>query len=752
MAADTRSKLRTIFAVSVPWVTWSIPAAIRAVRATIVVTGLFALTLEVIGDQQQQMCLFATFGSLSTVVFTDFGGTRRDVFLAQLGLAGTAGLALTIGTVVNHNLWLAALVTIPVAFTIFFAGVIGPNAAGATSTALMAYVLAVASPGTAETIPYRLAGWWLAAAVSTAAILLVPTKNPGDRLRTSAATAATALGRRLRAAVRGTATPADAQASLAATKDLRETFAATPYRPTGLATADQAMANVVQILQWCGTLIADTTGDDADPSRAVAADRELLGVAAAVLEDTAALLSGVDLRPAIDRLEAARTTRGAHRRELSEDPDAVRVAAAQAYQAQVIAIAARTAAADALIATRHEDPEVIAAERRSWYGLPEEGPPQRESRLAALKDSAGVAYRYASLRSVWFLNALRGSVALAIAVAVADLTGVEHRFWVVLGTLSALRTNATATGATAWRALAGTTLGFAVGGALLAAVGTGPTALWTVLPIAVFVATYTPGTAPFVLGQAAFTLTNVVAFNLLTAAGSGWHVGAVRVMDVAIGCGVSLFVATLFWPRGAGPLVADNLADAFRAGAGYLVQAVDWALGLRDDEPDTAADAVTASTRLDDALRGYLAEQGAKRLGKDDLWQLVLATTRLRLTAHSLAGPRLTASWDGPMDGPRERLRQRAAELADFYDRIAAQLAGPGSVAATPDTVPPPGDAVAPENVAVAELMATAGAGAPTVWIALWVHEHLHQLDSNAEEITGPAQRLAAIRQQPWWR
>jgi len=740
-------------------VTWSTSAAIRAVRATIVVTGLFALTLEVIGDQQKQMCLFATFGALSTVVFTDFGGTRRDVLLAQLGLAGTAGLAVTIGTLVNQNVWLAAAVTIPVAFAIFFAGVIGPNAAGATSTALLAYVLAVASPGTADTIGSRLAGWWLASAVSTAAILLVPTKNPGDRLRASAATAASALGRQLRAAVRGAPVVAETQASLAATNALGETFDATPYRPTGLATADQAMANVVQVLQWCGTLTADATDGHAELGGAVAADRELLGVAADVLEDTAALLSGADLRPGIDRLESARATRGAHRRDLPDDPDAVRVAAAQAYRAQVIAIAARTAAADTLIATRHEDPEVIAAERLCWYGLPEEGPRHRGSRLAGLRDGLGVASRYASLRSVWFLNAVRGSVALAIAVAVADLTGVEHRFWVVLGTLSALRTNATATGATAWRALAGTTLGFAVGGALLAAIGTGPLALWTVLPVAVFVATYTPGTAPFVLGQAAFTLTNVVAFNLLTAAGSGWHVGAVRVADVGIGCAVSLFVATLFWPRGAGPLVADNLADAFRAGAAYLVQGVDWALGLRRDEPDTAIGAVTAGTRLDDALRGYLAEQGSKRLSKDDLWRLVLATMRLRLTAHSLAGPRLATGSAGPaddagegsVDATSERLRQRAADLADFYGRLAAELEGAGpSVEVRPDVAP--GDAIAAENVAVAELMATDGVAAPAVWNALWVHEHLHQLDTNEEEIIGPAERLAAIRAQPWWR
>jgi hypothetical protein len=68
-----------------------------------------------------------------------------------------------------------------------------------------------------------------------------------------------------------------------------------------------------------------------------------------------------------------------------------------------------------------------------------------------------------------------------------------------------------------------------------------------------------------------------------------------------------------------------------------LTQAVDWALGTRRDPPDTAAAAVTAGIRLDEALRGFLAEQGAKRLSKEDLWMLVVATMQLRLTATSLA-------------------------------------------------------------------------------------------------------------------
>ena len=43
-----------------------------------------------------------------------------------------------------------------------------------------------------------------------------------------------------------------------------------------------------------------------------------------------------------------------------------------------------------------------------------------------------------SFRSVWFRNAVRGGVGLALAVTVVEITDVSHGFWVVLGTLSVL--------------------------------------------------------------------------------------------------------------------------------------------------------------------------------------------------------------------------------------------------------------------------------------------------------------------------
>ena len=654
-------------------ISWSKAALLRAIRATVVVPGLFALTFKVIGDPQ--MTLFATFGGFATLIFANFGGSRKDKLISHLGLAVAGSLGLIIGTLVSGITWLAALVTIPVAFAIFFAGVIGPNAAGGVNGALLGYVLPVASAGGAATIGPRLAGWWLASVVGTAAVLLLSPASPGDRLRGSAAGSASSLARYLHAAVLGQATEAEHETLTAAKRTLMDTFSATPYRPTGLATADQAMANVVQALEWSATLVGDAVHEQRDLSQAAPADRELLEVTAGMLDATAALLAGTDARPDFDRLEAARAASAAHQRQITGDRDTVRAAAGSAFHAQTIAVAVRSAAADALIASGRADPDTVATERRSWYGQSETGTPRPESRWVAVVDSLFVVLRHASLRSVWFLNATRGAVALAAAVAVADLTGVQHGFWVLLGTISVLRSNAAATGANAWRALAGTVIGFALGAALLLGIGTGPNALWIAMPLAVFVAAYTPGTAPFLAGQAAFTITVVVLFNLLAPA--GWTIGLLRVQDVAIGCAVSLVVGVLFWPRGAATVVGSDLSDCFRAGSAYLRQAVDWALGVRAEEPDTAIAAVTAGIRLDEALRGFLAEQGSKRLDKDDLWRLVMATMRLRLTAHSLAGIHGPAVRDGQLDPIQRRLRDRADELTGFYDRVATEVGRP---------------------------------------------------------------------------
>jgi hypothetical protein len=736
----------------------------RAIRATIVIPGLFALTSKVIGDPQ--MALFATFGGFATLVVTNFGGTWRGKLAAHVALAIAGSLAIVIGTLVSGVTWLAAVVSVPVVFAIFFAGVLGPTAASSTTALLFAYVLPVASVGGAATIGSRLEGWWLASAAGALAVLLLSPRSPGDRLRAAAAALATEIAGRVMAAADGTVTD---PATMRAAKDrLRATFTGAPYRPTGLATRDQALSSLVQLLDWAAAQVHDAFDGHINLAKSCAQDRALLKLAAGVFTDTAALLQGRDAAPDFEALEQARADATAHLRDLAlatSDEASQRMSAANAVHAQAIAVVARATAADALIAAGRADPGTIAAERRAWDGTvpvgsalptgtatpngtgslsmsaPSPGSSAQggggraadraasllaASPLATLSGAAGVVVRHASVRSVWFANSLRGAAAIAAAVAVADLTGVQHGFWVVLGTLSVLRTNASGTGATALRALAGTVLGFVIGAALLLGIGTGQTSMWVAFPLAVLIAAYAPGTMPFTIGQAAFTIVIVVLFNLLVPV--GWTVGLLRVEDVAIGCAVSAVVGVLFWPRGAASLVGDDLADAFRRGAQYLTQAVDWALSETLVPPTAASAAVTAGLRLDDALRGFLAEQGTKRASKEDLWALVTASMRLRLTANTLAGLRHVPPpgvVDGPaclpLDGSESyggtpacvSLRSAAGGLADFYGHVAAEVGHPGREA--PPLLPAPvlmGPAV-PRKSAVRTTAGATTAGPP---------------------------------------
>ncbi len=726
-------------------VSWSVPAAARALRAMIVLPGLFALCFKILGDVQ--VTVYAVFGGFGALIFTSFGGSRRDKAVAHLGLALAGSLAIVIGTLVSGTVWVAAIVTIPVAFAIFFAGVAGPNAAGGVTAVLLAYVLPVASAGSAGVIPARLAGWWLASAVSTVTVLLFSPHSAGDELRTAAGRLAAALARHLDDVVAGTATAVGLEYSRTARRELMNRFASTPYRPTGLASADQAVAGVIHMLDWCTALTCDAVDGQLDLAKAAPPDKRVLTQAATELRAVAELLTGRQASIDLRQMWQARTASALQMRQLTGDQATLRRQVGYAYHAQAIGLAASAAGADAMIAAGQATREAIAVQRQHWVdGLPlrPDGSEPQRPRLCLLALPGRLAELIATdanSRSVWFRNSARGAIALAGAVAVARLTRVQHGFWVVLGTLSVLRTSAATTGSTAVRALAGTLAGFAIGGLLLAGIGTSQAALLTAFPIAVLIAAYAPGTAPFAVGQAAFTVAIVVLFNLLVQA--GWQVGLVRFEDVALGCAVSAAVGILFWPRGAAAVVGDNLAVALRSGADYLTESARCALDLGRRHTSHARTAIAAGGRLDDAVRGYLTEQGSKRLAKADLWMLVMASQRIRLTAHSLAS--LPVREHRPEAGAGQAsaaLELAQLDLTAFYDRIAAQVGPPGNRT--------PGDGQ--DDVTEIEAPASQARPASADPDTLWVRMHLEQLRSHAAGLAGPAAQLARLRRTPWWR
>jgi hypothetical protein len=263
---------------------------------------------------------------------------------------------------VNGQVAVAALVTVLVAFLVLFGGIIGPGAASGATAALLAYVLPAASPGTLDMIPSRLAGWILASLVGTAAVLLLRPRQPGSRLRAAVATCANGVAAALE---HGLARPTGEDpwpAAIQAKHALLDAFTTGPFRPTGLAAADQGLAGLVESVEWTTTVVGDAL-TDAAPAHAGPADRAVFTVSARALRDVAGLVRGGTKAPDLDALERRRADE-ARSVGTTQEPERLHAA----FHADAVSLAVRTTAMYALVAARQIDAEAVANMRRGWYG------------------------------------------------------------------------------------------------------------------------------------------------------------------------------------------------------------------------------------------------------------------------------------------------------------------------------------------------------------------------------------------------
>jgi hypothetical protein len=345
-------------------------------------------------------------------------------------------------------------------------------------------------------------------------------------------------------------------------------------------------------------------------------------------------------------------------------------------------------------------------------------------------------------------NSLRGAVGLGLAVLVANRTGVQHAFWVVLGTLSVLRSNALSTGQNAIRGVLGTLVGFVVGALLLAAIGTNTTVLWSLLPVAILLAGLAPATISFAAGQAAFTLTLVILFNIVAPA--GWRVGLIRVEDIALGCAVSLFVGLLFWPRGAAVALGQALATAYDDSIRYLSGAVEFGMGRCDMSApmgaaptDESLRAAAPARRLDDTFRGFLGERGAKAVSLAEVSALVAGVGGLRLAADAV-----TDLWRrddcmavGDRTTAKAELQAEAGGLVAWYERFAGILSGERG--ALPDPLGPDRAAEARLVDAVRhDLRSKDGQANATAVRMIWTGDHLDAVRRLQSGLVGPVRTI----------
>jgi uncharacterized membrane protein YccC len=560
----------------------------------------------------------------------------RSRFIAYLALAGVGAGNIVLGTFCSRNAWVAAAAMAVIGFTILFSGVINGYFAAAGTAALLTFILPVTVPVSFSEVPARLAGWGLAAAAAICAQLLLWPTRPRATLRSDAARACGALAdlAETELADDRSTIPSSTAAAREAVDGLRGGFLAAPHRPNGPTGPTAALASLVDELDWLLSFLApraDLPSLDLRGEENAAA----VGVTVAALRASAATLAGGDARPNFQRIDEARdAVARALARRISELPPALdeRLGSAlePAFRIRVISYSARQIAGYALLASGIAVPELDELDVAG-------GEPVTRPTRGALRKTERFAVEHAGAGSVWFRNSIRGAAGLAVAVYIAQRSGLQHSFWVVLGTISVLRSNALSTGWSVLSALAGTAVGIVVGAALVIAIGTHDVVLWAVLPVAVLLAAYAPRAISFAAGQAGFTVVLFVLFNLIQP--TGWTVGLVRIEDVVIGFAISLGVGLLFWPRGAATLLRENLASAYGRSADYLVATVRLIIagGDQGDSSALAQSAAAAVHQLDDAFRQYLAERSAGRVNLESVGKLVAGAARVRRAAQSLS-------------------------------------------------------------------------------------------------------------------
>jgi uncharacterized membrane protein YccC len=347
-------------------------------------------------------------------------------------------------------------------------------------------------------------------------------------------------------------------------------------------------------------------------------------------------------------------------------------------------------------------------------------------------------------------GSLRVAIGLSLAVGVARAFDLSHAFWVVLGTIQVLRSNALGTGRTIIQAVVGNTIGVVIGGLFAVVAGNHPTLMWIAFPIAVFGAAYAATTIGFMLSQAAFTINLIVVFNLISPA--GWQIGLVRIEDLLVGAFISLLVGLLLWPRGARSELARALASLYRSLVGYLEHAFDRVLGfeLASERDPFRQLVVRARARADEAFDTFLNERGRGPFDEETAAFLLSSANQAILGGDLLdviagvMGYQATSC----ADGARE-VRQQVRTLMDAYLYLADRLSL--SQTAQPEV------RVSSAALRQASLNclrrwqanADMGNGAMAIVMAGEWAQNLALLERDLEE---PVSTAVEAARKPWWR
>ena len=716
-----------------------------AARAAVVQPLVLAFGLLVLHNTQ--MTLFMVFAVFGLLVFAHFRGRGRDRLVAHVVATLVGATLVAVGSLVSPNPLTAAVVALLVVFVVEFAGVFGGNVVGAQFTLLLAFVLSASVPAPVSAIPQQVLGWLVGGCIATASALLLWPHYDRDVVRGKASGSLRSVAALIATARVNPAASDQHENAAEAVADLRAVYRQTAYRAGGPTLGHRALAQLITELDRARYFAAALAGQPAAANPRLPQGDMLASAVLSVFEAGAEVLNGGP-NPDLNSLEQARA---AHRTALDAwagaqlragaSPESVLDGLDYDHPLRVLSYVAIAVGANAaIVAGRHLEPGGVR--------IPYEAPVQAGLE-PTLRRMSRTLTTHLSWTSPLLHTSVRAALGLALGVLVARLFGLEHAFWVVLGTMSVLRSNALATGRTTVQALAGTLLGFAVGGLFTLTFANNPFALWIAAPVAVFLAAYAPSAVSFIAGQAAFTVLLLILFNLLAPA--GWHVGLVRIEDVAVGSAIGLVAGTLLWPRGARSDFANSLSGLYRLVAVHLSEALNLVLGSGRAEVvnATRAQVWQAREKTGESFDQLLGEQSSRHLSPDVAGFMVAAADDAVTMADSFqVAVEMGYVATGCASGAQQ-LDSGAAALVASWFMLAERIEGVGAVR----TVPLHREEL--RQAALDCLTAWKGEspqrGAAAIAIA-WTREWIEVLGALVGDLEQPAANVAASAAAPWWR
>jgi uncharacterized membrane protein YccC len=674
----------------------------RAVRVTLAACLAFYFSLYVLDDTQ--MATFASFGCIAFGAFSEVRGEpwqRTKTYAVGL-LAGI--VLVTLGTVLAVNTWAAVAGMFLVGFAIAYAAVGGPRVVGVANGLQLLYILPSFPPYVPEALGSRLIGLILAVALLAIAdrVLWPPPVPILFRQRLAEAiravldrllTLVEPAGERHPQALPDSTTPDSAAPDSAAS--LRLSRIPPLERPTGPGRRDRAAMHAVTILRGVESRV-NALSELAHHNRLPVAHDEgltLLDATARSLGESAVALGLGE--SAVALAGPAEGRQNDHGR--GPNPAPVEDALAHYMQRRKTLVVSDV---DHDLPTRLRS-AVVVEELAVWTRDLAEATRIMQGRIMQGRIMHGDTVRgptdrsiaqpfwYANRstpslwlmrfrghftpRSVFFQNAIRLAIGLATARLIAGVLDLSHGFWMLLATLTLMRTSVATTRAAVIPAFLGTVAGGLVAGVVLALAGGNTVVYEVAFPFVMVIALVAGPLLGSAAGQATFTL--LVAMLFAQMAPVSWRLAEVRVFDVVVGGLLGAVVGLLAWPRGAQGEMRRTAKVTLDAAAKDLVSTVG---SLTDGEaaPSRQQDTASAAARflmLSDST--YAQYRSELRSAPDNVdWLAVLGLAHevvrggeaLRRT-HGTVEPL-------PWPGVATELQNFGSDAADQLRRIAALL------------------------------------------------------------------------------